>query len=135
MKLSGKYLALAVMAGITSATLWPAFADDDGYGRASENDRTTEYAGRYSGYALLKQYGVEPRDHWKVTAADYDPSGRLTMLQHVVPLHDMAVFGSVTTGIVANGLQLERVNAVFNAPDADVREPHYHFTQRFQTSS
>ena len=143
MKRSEKYLALAVMAGIASANIGTAFADADEYERTSDygtadtlkrGDSDRGFAGRRGGYALLKQYGVDSRDHWKVTDAVYDDQGRLSMLQHVVPLHDMAVFGSVTTGIVANDLKLERVDAVFNAPDSDVREPHYHFTQRFQAS-
>jgi len=70
--------------------------------------------------------------HWKVTDAVYDHTGRLSMLQHVVPMHDMAVFGRVTNGIIENGLKIDRVDAVFNEADVVSPEQHYHFTQRFQ---
>jgi hypothetical protein len=53
------------------------------------------------------------------------------MLQHTVPLHDMAIFGRITSGIVENGLTLDRVDAVFNEADSATPVPHYHFTQRF----
>jgi hypothetical protein len=69
--------------------------------------------------------------HWRVTDALYDHTGRLSMLQHTVPLHDMAIFGRITSGIVENGLKLDRVDAVFNEADSATPVPHYHFTQRF----
>jgi hypothetical protein len=69
--------------------------------------------------------------HWRVTDAVYDHTGRLSMLQHTVPLHDMAIFGRVTSGIVENGLKLDHVDAVFNEADSATPVPHYHFTQRF----
>ena len=73
----------------------------------------------------------DSNSHWRVTDAVYDPNGRLLMLQYTVPLHDMAIFGRVTSGIVENGLKLDRVDAVFNEADSATPVPHYHFTQRF----
>jgi hypothetical protein len=73
----------------------------------------------------------DSNSHWRVTDAVYDPNGRLSILQHTVPLHDMAIFGRVTSGIVENGLKLDRVDAVFNEADSATPVPHYHFTQRF----
>ena len=73
----------------------------------------------------------DSNSHWRVTDAVYDPNGRLSILQHTVPLHDMAIFGRLTSGIVENGLKLDRVDAVFNEADSATPVPHYHFTQRF----
>ena len=73
----------------------------------------------------------DSNSHWRVTDALYDHTGRLSMLQHTVPLHDMAIFGRITSGIVENGLKLDRVDAVFNEADSATPVPHYHFTQRF----
>jgi hypothetical protein len=73
----------------------------------------------------------DSNSHWIVTDAVYDHTGRLSMLQHTVPLHDMAIFGRITSGIVENGLKLDRVDAVFNEADSATPVPHYHFTQRF----
>lgn len=74
---------------------------------------------------------IDSRAHWQVTDAAYDQAGRLSLLRHIVPLHDMDAFGRVTSGIVDSGLKLDRVDAVFNEADHATPVPHYHFTQRF----
>ena len=127
---------LLILAGL-AVSGGTAFAgsDDDG----SDGRYETERSADTSRVAQLGT-GSLSRDadtraaylaHWQVTDAVYDHSSRLSLLQHVVPLHDMAAFGRVTSGIIENGLTLDRVDAVFNDADAATPEPHYHFTQRF----
>lgn len=63
--------------------------------------------------------------YWKITDAVYDHTGRLSMLQHVFPMHDMAIFGRVTNGITENGLKIDHVDAVFDEADTATPESHY----------
>lgn len=122
---------LLILAGFAGSG-GPAFAgsdDDDSTGSRyeTERDAITTRVARSDAATTHGAYLV----HWQVTGAVYDHTGRLSQLQHTVPLHDMAVFGRVTSGIVENGLTLDRVDAVFNEADAVTPEAHYHFTQRF----
>lgn len=109
----------------------PAFAESDDDSSSSryetERDAVTSRVAQSDAAATH----TAALAHWQVTNAVYDHTGRLSLLQHIVPLHDMSTFGSVTGGIVENGFTLDRVDAVFNEADAATPEPHYHFTQRF----
>lgn len=131
MNSTSTFALLLIMAGFAGSG-GPAFAesdDDDSSGGRYETERdavTSRVA--QSGVAAAHTANLA---HWQVTGAVYDHTGRLSLLQHTVPLHDMAVFGRVTSGIVENGLTLDRVDAVYNEADAATPEAHYHFTQRF----
>ncbi len=72
--------------------------------------------------------------HWRVTHAMKDAQGRLSELHYVVPLHDMAFFGQVTSAITENGLTIDYADGLFVEADADMDEPHYHFVQTFKVS-
>lgn len=72
--------------------------------------------------------------HWQVTHAMSDAQGRLSELHYVVPLHDMAYFGQVSSAITENGLTIDYVDGLFVEADADMDEPHYHFVQTFKVS-
>lgn len=122
---------LLILAGFAGSG-GPAFAESDDNGSTgsryeTERDAVTSRVAQ-SGVAAAHTANLA---HWQVTGAVYDHTGRLSLLQHTVPLHDMAVFGRVTSGIVENGLTLDRVDAVYNDADAVTPEAHYHFTQRF----
>lgn len=131
MNSTSTFALLLILAGFAGSG-GPAFAgsgDDGSSGSRYETERdavTSRVA--QSGVAAAH---TANHAHWQVTGAVYDHTGRLSLLQHTVPLHDMAVFGRVTSGIVENGLTLDRVDAVYNEADAATPEAHYHFTQRF----
>ena len=72
--------------------------------------------------------------HWQVTHAMSDAQGRLSELHYVVPLHDMAFFGQVTSAITENSLTIDYADGLFVEADADMDEPHYHFVQTFKVS-
>ena len=133
-----KRISLVAIATLLAAGSGPLFADSNEYERESESSKryghTPDGADTRQLRERERQYPVSGA-RWKVTDVAMGPDGELSMLQHIVPLKDMAAFGSVTSGITANGLKLASVNAVFNAYDAEVREPHYHFTQRFSVSN
>jgi len=127
-----------IMTALATAGGGIAYADSDEYksGARYETDDDAVFGpGRDPQRVDLSQTesmrAQDSSSHWRVTDALYDHTGRLSMLQHTVPLHDMAIFGQATSGIVGNGLKLDRVDAVFNEADSATPVPHYHFTQRF----
>lgn len=107
------------------------YASSDGYqadwndrgGRAHRERRHAQTIAPWHGGA----YAYRPR--WRVTNVSYDANGKLSEIQHVVPLYDMDIFGNVTSRFSSNGLHIVRVDAVFNRRDAQMPTPHYHFTQ------
>ena len=138
MKNSSTITLVLVMAGFAAANTGTAFAKSDeresstGYEAERDADAGTR-PDQQRANLLRDEYasGSDGLLHWKVTDAVYDHTGKLSMLQHIVPMHDMAVFGRVTNGIIENGLKIDRVDAVFNEADTVTSEPHYHFTQKF----
>ncbi len=143
MQKPNKLFVLVVMASFTAASGATVFAESSEQKHKYESGMRYEMEGKAavrsdsdqqqrSSVLNNERKGQVNTSHWKVTDAVSDHTGRLTMLQHIVPLHDMAVFGSVTNNIIANGLNIERVDAVFNESDTETQGPHYHFTQMFQ---
>lgn len=139
MKRTRRLLGLTILAVSAGAAGGVALADSDAHERAYESGAPHERQYRDEGHSNHAQEGrprsVSAHARWHVTSAVFDRNGRLSTLQHMVPVSDMAVFGSVTTGFVANGLAIDRVDAVFNEADAQMGEPHYHFTQTFLASN
>lgn len=134
-----KLLGLTIFAVSAGAAGGIALADSDARERAYDSRapherqyRDEERSGRTQD---VGQRGSSSQARWHVTRAVVDQNGKLTTLQHMVPVNDMAVFGRVTEGFVANGLKIDRVDAVFNVADAQMSEPHYHFTQTFVASN
>jgi len=127
-----------IMTAFATAGGGIAYADSDEYKSGAryetDDDAATGFGRDQQRMDLSQMESMRAQDsssHWRVTDALFDHTGRLSMLQHTVPLHDMAIFGRVTSGIVENGLTLDRVDAVFNEADSATPVPHYHFTQRF----
>jgi len=134
-----KLLGLTILAVSAGAAGGVALADSDAHERAYDSSAPHERQyrdGERSDRAQdVRQHGADSQARWHVTSAILDQNGKLATLQHMVPVSDMAVFGMVTEGFVANGLKIDRVDAVFNVADAQMSEPHYHFTQTFLASN
>jgi hypothetical protein len=138
MKPISKFIGLSILAISAGAAGGLALADSDPHERAYDSsaphERQYRDEERSDRRQDVRQHSSNSQARWHVTSAIVDQNGRLVTLQHMVPVSDMAVFGMVTEGFVANGLKIDRVDAVFNAADVQMSEPHYHFTQTFLAS-
>ena len=144
MKQTTSILAKIVLTATLATSTGAVIATNYGHNRqyAYSDDATTvrddddRNAGTRLSNAALADNKVRAADspHWRVTCAMNDAQGRLSELHYVVPLHDMAFFGQVTSAITGNGLTINYADGLFVEADADMDEPHYHFVQNFKVS-
>lgn len=144
MKQTTPTLAIIVLTATLATSTGAVIASNDEHDRQNpySGDATTvrddhdRNAGTRLSNAALADNEVRAADspHWRVTHAMNDAQGRLSELHYVVPLHDMAFFGQVTSAITENSLTIDYVDGLFVEADADMDEPHYHFVQTFKVS-
>jgi hypothetical protein len=155
MKRSSKLIGLAIVGAVAAASGTAALADSKRHEHRYEQSKRYEMHQRDrdqrrdgDARSMERKERIERREreqerdrdsrrdrtHWRVSSASYDGQGRLTGLQHLVPLHDMVVFARISQGLAANGLQMQWGKAVYHTGDAQVHEPHVHYTQRFSVA-
>jgi hypothetical protein len=141
MKRTTTLLNLLAVTALAAASATAALADSDGRDagyasgegyRANRDDPGGgEHRKRHHERSVVRGRGDAHayRARWRVINVTYDANGKLSEIQHVVPLYDMGIFGNVTGRLSGNGLRIVRVDAAFNRPDAQMPTLHYHFTQ------
>lgn len=135
MKQPTPILATIVLTATLATGAGAVIASDDEHDRQyAYSDDATTVRDDDDRNASTRPSNAADSPHWRVTHAMNDAQGRLSELHYVVPIHDMAYFGQLTSAITENGLTIDYADGRFVETDADMGEPHYHFVQTFKVS-